>query len=274
MCPTKDGPDGGGKRGRPEHSPEEIEAFEDRVETLAGMARLSEASGRADMEALKEERRVLRQQGLSHGEVEARVAGSVNSLRRNTILFMALVVVLIVALALFYGQGIDITSPLSGGGGMAEAQRIAPPEPASTPAEILPPEVFRSICEDCDEVVEQVPLDLNPAAKHQFGYDSAGSRVAIFTILDAEAYERYAEMIDESHEMRVAESGAVPEPPRHLDDVGEGAIVYDGLAVFRNGDSCGIVTGNRLMDVEGEPFDTVTVDELEKIARIAAPRMR
>jgi len=150
-------------------------------------------------------------------------------------------------------------------------ERTAPPEKAASPEEILPPAVFRDTQFAHGEVT-QVVLDLNPEAKHQFGYDFGGSRMAIFTILEAAAYDRLYQNMEEAYQQALSEdSNAVP--PKFLDDVGEGAFVYGTNAVFKKGGDCGIILANILLDSAGDPVVTLTPEELEKLVRIAASRM-
>ena len=55
--------------------------------------------------------------------------------------------------------------------------------------------------------------------------------------------------------------------------VADGAVVYGSTAIFRNGDDAGMLWANTLVDAGGEAAVTVEPDELETLARIAAPRM-
>lgn len=55
--------------------------------------------------------------------------------------------------------------------------------------------------------------------------------------------------------------------------VADGAMVYGTTAIFRNGDDAGMLWANTLVDAGGEAAVTIEPDELEALARIAAPRM-
>ncbi|NCD18842.1 MAG: hypothetical protein EOL89_02485 [Actinobacteria bacterium] len=51
------------------------------------------------------------------------------------------------------------------------------------------------------------------------------------------------------------------------------AITYGSTAIFRNGDDAGMLWANTLVDAGGEAAVTIEPDDLEALARIAAPRM-
>ena len=264
---------GRGEDGTPQHTPEEVEAFEERLETIGGMTRLTREAYREERRLRSAETAEARARGASEEEVERVRDRRLPAIDRMYQLFIVLVIMLIAIMALFYVRGVDVTGTLTGGSAR-EIERIAPPERAATHAEILPPEVVPLACDDCDEEVVQVPLDLNPEAKAQFAYDAGDMRMVTLTVLEGEDYEGVIERFDEAHESAV-ESGRDSEPPRYLDDVGGGMVVYGTAAVFKgsSGEECGIISSNMLLDVEGNPFTTVSQDELERLARIAAPRM-
>gem|GEM_PF-4307516 len=160
---------------------------------------------------------------------------------------------------------------LMGGGSSSEIKRIAPPEPAASPEEILPPRVISLVNPDWGDVT-QVSLDLNPDARYQFGYDSGGSRVAILTVVEGSQYDAFVQSFDDAYEKALSD-GDDATAPKYLDDVGDGAVVYETIAVFKSGDDCGIIFANIVQDVVGEQRATLTLEEIEQLVRIAAPRL-
>jgi len=193
---------------------------------------------------------------------------------RRPALMLSVLVALIAAYLLFYGTGTDTLTGIDDGalsGEIAEIAEIAPPEPAATPEEVLPPQVFTATCADCG-AVEQVPLDLNKDAKYQFAYETDGTRLAIFTVVDAAQYDDLVATFEYSQGAAAAE-GDQPEPPIELEGVGDKAVIYGGSAIFVTGDDCGVISGLPKQDAGGEQFMTLSAEELETLARIAAPRM-
>jgi len=69
------------------------------------------------------------------------------------------------------------------------------------------------------------------------------------------------------------EEGRDVAAPKVLEGVGDGAVVFDSTAVFTSGEDMGVLWANTLKDAGGEQSVTITTDELERLARIAAPRM-
>lgn len=160
---------------------------------------------------------------------------------------------------------------LSATGCFSSMERAAPPERAASPEQILPPEVFRETKFAHGEVI-QVVLDLNPQARHQFGYDFEGSRMAIFTILDGSEYDRLFHTVEDAYRQALEDDSSAS-PPKYLDDVGDGAVVYGSSAIFKKEEACGIIFANTFLDAGGEPVIAVTPEELEKLVSIAASRM-
>ena len=115
-------------------------------------------------------------------------------------------------------------------------------------------------------------LDLNPDARYQYAYEAGGSRIAILTVVDSVEYDTMAESLTSQYEKDSA-AGADVVAPKVLEGVADGAVVYGSTAIFRNGDDAGMLWANTLVDAGGEAAVTVEPDELETLARIAAPRM-
>jgi hypothetical protein len=262
---------GSGPADRGKRTSEEQAAFEQEMETLGGYTNLVRAQYTASQQEMNAEIKAAEARGASERTIDEIRERRTPWLTRLMLLVIALVVLMVVAFVLFNSRGVSPTSGLAGGGS-AEIARIAPPEPAPTPEQVLPPEVFTITCGDCGDGVTQVPLDLNKAAKYQFGYDAGGSRIAILTVVDSEEYDTLATSFDDAYEQAQA-SGEDVDPPKYLDGVGDGAVVYGTSAVFKNGDSCGILFTNVFQDAGGEQGAAVAPDELEKLTRIAAPRL-
>jgi hypothetical protein len=153
----------------------------------------------------------------------------------------------------------------------SEIAEIAPPEPAATPGEVLPRQIFTATCADCGAVA-QVPLDLDPDAKYQFTYEADGTRLAIFTVVDAAQYDDLVSTFAGSQEATAA-GGDQPEPPIELEGVGDKAVICGGSAIFTTGEDCGVISGLPKQDAGGEQFMTLSTEELETLVRIAVPRM-
>lgn len=258
--------------GTPARTPEEVAAFEEKVDTIVGYGELARADALGQMEEMDETVRAAEARG------DVRTAAVVSERKRRltvtTILFLAVLLAVAIALmAYFMTRGEDLTGALDDGSSASSVDAVAPPEPAADPADVLPPEVFGVTCADCgDTTVTQVPLELNDDAKYQFAYEGGGSRIAILTVVKGAEYDALAKSLDDAHAQAQAD-GATVEPPKYLDDVGDGAVVYDTTAVFRNGDDCGILRANTLQDATGEASVAITLEELERLMRIAAPRM-
>jgi hypothetical protein len=90
--------------------------------------------------------------------------------------------------------------------------------------------------------------------------------------VDGAEYDTMAEALEAEY-ARALSDGLDVEAPRYLDDVGEGGMVYESTAIFRNRGDCGTLWANTLQDAGGDEFVTITPDELERLARVAAPRM-
>ena len=264
---------GDGRAGAPPpRAPEEVAAFEERVRTIAGYEELVRADAVQEMDDLGEELREAEASGdtARARAIEARRHGV--SARAVTVVLL-LLAVLIAITALWAAGGDDLSEGLAGEDSSTSVEAIAPPEPAAEPADVLPPEVFTVTCADCgDTTVTQVPLDLNDEAKYQFAYEAGGSRIAILSVVDGAEYDALAQSLEAAYEQAQAE-GTDMGAPKYLDDVGDGAVVYDTTAVFKNGDDCGILWANTLQDAVGDASVAITPEELERLARIAAPRM-
>jgi hypothetical protein len=267
----------GRRSARPEdrvgHTPEEQAAFEERVGALEGYGELVDDARRAEGDSERADIDEARREGANNNEVSSikashRTPWAVGLL----MLALALACAITVAVTAFYERGTDLTTGLVGGNSDA-IEDIAPPEPAETPHDVLPPEVFTYACADCgDTKVTQVSLDLNKDARYQFAYEAGGSRIAIFTVVDGAEYDAMAEALEAEY-ARALSDGLDVEAPRYLDDAGEGGMVYESTAIFRNHGDCGMLWANTLQDAGGEAAVTIKPDELERLARIAAPRM-
>ncbi len=257
------------------HTPEEQAAFDERVDVLRGMMSLTNDEFTAELEAEKEDRSRESSREITsaeYDEIRKRREHRFHRLLWLGGLLMGMIIALIVVLALWGQQDRDYTTDLMGAESAA-VDEIAPPVPAATPAEVLPPEVFTSTCADCgDTEVTQVPLDLNPDARYQYAYDAGDTRIAILSVVDAEGYDTMAQALDAEH-AKATEAGAQVAAPKVLDDVADGAIVYGTTAIFRNGDDMGLLMSMAKQDAVGDEFVTITTEELERLARIAAPRM-
>ena len=194
-------------------------------------------------------------------------------------LILALVVTLVVLLALWAMR--DRTGGDDAASGAATADHPTtsapldafPAEQVADPADVLPPEAISYTCSDDHEtVVTQVELDLNPDARYQYAYEAGGSRIAILTVVDSAEYDTMAESLTSQYE-KDSTAGADVVAPKVLEGVADGAMVYGTTAIFRNGDDAGMLWANTLVDAGGEAAVTVEPDELETLARIAAPRM-
>jgi len=256
----------------PARTPEEVAAFEDEVRTIVGYEGLVLADAVQQQEELDDALREAEARG------DAVTAAVVEEKRRrlglSTFLFLAfLLAVLIAALVFYMTRGDDLIGTATDGGTSTSVDAIAPPEPAGEPAAVLPPEVFTYTCADCgDTTVTQVPLELNEAAKYQFAYEAGGSRIAIFSVVDGGEYDALATSLEDAY-AKAQTDGLETEAPKYLDDIGDGAVLYDTTVVFRNGDDCGVLWANTLQDAVGEVSVAISPEELERLARIAAPRM-
>lgn len=257
------------------HTPEEQAAFDERVDVLRGMTSLTNDEFTTEMEEEKED---ISRQGSSgttseeYDEIQDRRKHRLRRLIWLGGLLMGLIIALIVILALWGQQDRDYTADLMGRESAA-VEDIAPPVPAATPAEVLPPEVFTYTCADCgDTKVTQVPLDLNPDARYQFAYESDGTRIAILSVVDAQGYDAMAQALDAEY-AKATEAGERVTAPKVLDDVADGAIVYGTTAIFKNGNDMGLLSSMAKQDAAGDESVTITTEELERLARIAAPRM-
>ncbi len=254
------------------HTPEDQAAFEERIDVLEGYAELVDEARQAEGAA---------ENTGSNGFVSPGTmtdSDPIKTHHRNPwaigllMLSLALACAITVAVSAFYGRGTDLTAGLMGGDSSA-IEDIAPPEPAETPHEVLPPEVFTYTCADCgDTKVVQVALDLNKDARYQFAYEAGGSRIAIFTVVDGAEYDSMAAALEAEYARALGEGEDV-EAPRYLDDVGEGGMVYGSTAIFRSRGDSGMLWANTLTDAGGDASVTITPEELERLARIAAPRM-
>ncbi|MCE5190172.1 MAG: hypothetical protein LLG08_00070 [Actinomycetia bacterium] len=257
------------------HTPEEQAAFDERVDIIRGMMSLTNDEFTAEMEEEKED---ISRQGSSrttseeYDEIQDRRKHRLRRLIWLGGLLMGLIIALIVILALWGQQDRDYTADLIGRESAA-VEDIAPPVPAATPAEVLPPEVFTYTCADCgDTKVTQVPLDLNPDARYQFAYESDGTRIAILSVVDAQGYDAMAQALDAEY-AKATEAGERVAAPKVLDDVADGAMVYGTTAIFKNGNNMGLLSSMAKQDAAGDESVTITTEELERLARIAAPRM-
>ncbi len=126
------------------HTPEEQAAFDERVDVIRGMMSLTNDEFTAEMEEEKED---ISRQGSSgttseeYDEIQNRRKHRFHRLLWLGGLLMGFIVALIVVLALWGQQDRDYTADLMGRESAA-VEDIAPPVPAATPAEVLPPEVF------------------------------------------------------------------------------------------------------------------------------------
>jgi hypothetical protein len=255
----------------PPRTPEEVAAFEEKVRTVVRYEELVRADALQELDDLDE---ALDEAKATGDDVAAyRIEERKRSLNARTIAVVALLLaVLIVAMAVWMTRGDDLIEG-SAGGDSASVEAIAPPEPAAEPADVLPPEVFTYTCADCGSTtVTQVPLELNDDAKYQFAYEADGARIAILSVVDGAEYDALAQSLEAAYAQAQTEGADVGEP-KYLDDVGDGAVVYDTTAIFRNGDDCGVLWANTLQDAAGDASVTISPEELERLARIAAPRM-
>ncbi len=255
---------------RVEHTPEEVAAFEARAETVGQYADLMAADMLAERDAAGARIEAATAAGASPSEILNMNRREGHRLKQIVKALIAVLAILIVAYLLFYRNGTDTLAGIDDAPS-SDIAEIAPPEPAATPAEVLPAEVFTATCADCGEVT-QVPLDLNKSAKYQFAYDAGGSRLALFTVVDAAEYDNLVSTYESSAEAAAAEGGE-PEPPIELEGVGDKAVIYGGSAIFTTGDDCAVISGLPKQDAVGEEFFTLSNEELERLARIAAPRM-
>jgi hypothetical protein len=262
------GDSGAGKR--VEHTPEEEAAFEARAETVGRFADLMVADLDAQQDAVREEYDAAYERGATAVELHGMRRRNEHRGMQLLTAVIAVILVLIVAYLLFYGNGTDTLTGIDGDALSGDIAEIAPPVPAATPEEVLPPQVFTATCADCG-AVEQVPLDLNKDAKYQFAYETDGTRLAIFTVVDAAQYDDLVATFAYSQE--AAAEGEQPEPPIELEGVGDKAVIYGGSAIFKTGEDCGVISGLPKQDAGGEQFMTLSAEELETLARIAAPRM-
>ncbi len=253
-------------------TPEEQAEFEQRLETMAGFEALASASATAETEALTEQIKEAEARG-DRAKAERLKEKRSGIATRYLVLIMAIIVALIVAVAWWATGRSDTTRGLADGGDRSRVAEIAPPQKADTPAEVLPAEVFTYTCSDGDMTsVTQVPLHLNPAAKYQFGYDAGGSRIAVFSVVEGDQYDAMAESVRADYAKAKA-AGDDVEPPRELSDLGDAALIYGSTVVFRKGADAALLWANTLEDAGGEASVTIKTDELEDLARIAAPRM-
>ncbi|MBN2247167.1 MAG: hypothetical protein JW733_00560 [Coriobacteriia bacterium] len=264
----------GGEFSEVVHTPEDQAAFDERVGVLRGMLSLTNDQFTAELEEDREERNLplTPETPISVlDELEERRVKRRQRLIWLGGLLMGIIIALIVILALWGQQDRDLARDITGGS--SDVDEIAPPEPAATPAEVLPPEVFTHTCADCgDTEVTQVALDLNKDAKYQFAYEAGGSRIAILSVVDSADYDATVQELDAAYASALEEGRDVP-APKMLEGVGDGAVVFDSTAVFKSGEDMGVLWANTLQDAGGEQSVTITVDELERLARIAAPRM-
>jgi hypothetical protein len=263
------GDSGAGKRVN--HTPEEEAAFEARAETIGQYADLMAADFNAERDAARAEYDAAAAGGATAAELHGMGRRSEHRLLPLFVALIAVIAVLIAAYLLFYDNGTDTLTGIDDGALSSEIAEIAPPVPADTPEEVLPPQVFTATCADCG-AVEQVPLDLNKEAKYQFAYETDGTRLAIFTVVDAAQYDDLVSTFQYSQEAAAAE-GDQPEPPIELEGVGDKAVIYGGSAIFVTGEDCGVISGLPKQDAGGVQFMTLSTKELETLARIAAPRM-
>ena len=262
------GSSGAGKRKRPTR--QERAAFEERMDTLGEYVELLDDAQAGERDRFSDQLAAASGAAAPAGEYGRVFGRGARGLQTIGLTVVFLVMALVLAYFLFYEQGIDVTSQLLGAAS-GEVDRIAPPETASTPAQVLPPGVFTALCEDCGDEVTQVELDLNKDAKYQYAYESGGSRIAIFTVVDSSEYDAMKALF-ESAEI-ADDTGHDAGSPRVLEDVGDEAVVFETGAVFRTGDDCGILTGNLLQNAAGEINATLSVEELERLVRVAVPRM-
>lgn len=225
----------------------------------------------AQRDAAADEYYAARDRGATEDELRRLHRGSSHRLMRLFYALLAVLIALIVAYLLFYANGTDTLTGIDDGALSGEIAEIAPPVPAASPEEVLPPQVFTVTCADCGEVT-QVPLDLNKDAKYQFAYETGDTRLAIFTVVDAAQYDDLVATFEYSQEA-AATQGDEPERPIELDGVGDKAVIYGGSAIFVTGDECGVISGLPKQGAGGEQFSTLSPGELETLARIAAPRM-
>ena len=248
--------------------------------TLAGFTNLARAGAIAEAEDLRQRIAAAEERGDRR---EARRLRRLAGERKTqwVWLVLALVVTLIVLLALWGTRGRDRTGDDVAASGAATTDHPTtsapldsfPAEQVADPADVLPPEAISYTCSDDHEtVVTQVELDLNPDARYQYAYEAGGSRIAILTVVDSVEYDTMAESLTSQYEKDSA-AGADVVAPKVLEGVADGAVVYGSTAIFRNGDDAGMLWANTLVDAGGEAAVTVEPDELETLARIAAPRM-
>lgn len=248
--------------------------------TLARYTNLARVGAVAEAEDLRERIAAAEERG---DQREARRLRRLAGERKTqwVWLVLALVVTLIVLLALWGTRGRDRTGDDVAASGAATADHPTtaapldafPAEQVADPADVLPPEAISYTCSDDHEtVVTQVELDLNPDARYQYAYEAGGSRIAILTVVDSVEYDTMAESLTSQYEKDSA-AGADVVAPKVLEGVADGAVVYGSTAIFRNGDDAGMLWANTLVDAGGEAAVTVEPDELETLARIAAPRM-
>ena len=246
--------------------------------TLAGFTNLARAGAIAEAEDLRQRIAAAEERG---DQREARRLRRLAGERQTqwVWLILALVVTLVVLLALWAMR--DRTGGDDAASGAATADHPTtsapldafPAEQVADPADVLPPEAISYTCSDDHEtVVTQVELDLNPDARYQYAYEAGGSRIAILTVVDSVEYDTMAESLTSQYE-KDSTAGADVVAPKVLEGVADGAMVYGTTAIFRNGDDAGMLWANTLVDAGGEAAVTVEPDELETLARIAAPRM-
>ncbi|MHB1135736.1 MAG: hypothetical protein ACYCXR_02400 [Coriobacteriia bacterium] len=256
------------------HTPEDQAAFDQRVDVLRGMMSLTNDQFTAELEEDREESDLPITPDTPVGvlnELDDRRIKRRQRLIWLGGLLMGIIIALIVILALWGQQDRDLARDIAGGS--SDVEDVAPPEPAATPAEVLPAEVFTYTCADCgDTEVTQVALDLNKDAKYQFAYEAGGSRIAILSVVDSADYEATVQELDAAYASALEEGRDVA-APKVLEGVGDGAVVFDSTAVFTSGEDMGVLWANTLQDAGGEQSVTITTDELERLARIAAPRM-
>ena len=247
-------------------------------ENLAGFTNLARAGAIAEAEDLRQRIAAAEERG---DQREARRLRRLAGERQTqwVWLILALVVTLVVLLALWAMR--DRTGGDDAASGAATADHPTtsapldafPAEQVADPADVLPPEAISYTCSDDHEtVVTQVELDLNPDARYQYAYEAGGSRIAILTVVDSVEYDTMAESLASQYE-KDSTAGADVVAPKVLEGVADGAMVYGTTAIFRNGDDAGMLSANTLVDAGGEAAVTVEPDELETLARIAAPRM-